>query len=408
VPRTDPPGPLDARDEKLRAVLVGAYVVGLGVSITLAETALFLAAVRAGWRLVRGRARIGWPLAGPIVALAAATFLAAALSARPVESLTSARSVFLLLAVWVVIDALPTVDAAARALLGLLAVLGLVSVLGIAQVAFCTEPWFIAAGAGVADRWPALGRFFVKCHRAHAFYSIYMTFGGVLATLPWLLPASARPQYMRVAWLLALAAFAVTYVRGAWLGFVAGGLTVVASIRHHRVMLLAGLAAAALALLLVPGVRGRARSMVDPNDPTSSERMLMWRSGLAMARDHLVTGVGPGQVKRVYPDYAAADVANKHRGHLHNTPLQILVERGLLGLAAWSWLFGAFLARGVRAMRQVEATRPRALATGAVAAVAGFLVAGLFEHNFGDTEVLLVALFVMAILFVVERDVRIV
>jgi O-antigen ligase len=121
-----------------------------------------------------------------------------------------------------------------------------------------------------------------------------------------------------------------------------------------------------------------------------------------------VTGVGPGQVKRVYPDYAAADVANKHRGHLHNTPLQILVERGLLGLAAWSWLFGAFLARGVRAMRQVEATRPRALATGAVAAVAGFLVAGLFEHNFGDTEVLLVALFVMAILFVVERDVRIV
>jgi hypothetical protein len=31
-------------------------------------------------------------------------------------------------------------------------------------------------------------------------------------------------------------------------------------------------------------------------------------------------------------------------------------------------------------------------------------VAGLFEYNFGDTEVLLVALFVTSIVFVIERD----
>jgi hypothetical protein len=30
-------------------------------------------------------------------------------------------------------------------------------------------------------------------------------------------------------------------------------------------------------------------------------------------------------------------------------------------------------------------------------------VAGLFEYNFGDTEVLLVALFVTSIVFVIER-----
>jgi hypothetical protein len=54
--------------------------------------------------------------------------------------------------------------------------------------------------------------------------------------------------------------------------------------------------------------------------------------------------------------------------------------------------------------RQARDTRDHALLTGAVAAIAGFLVAGLFEHNFGDTEVLLVALFVTAIVFVIERD----
>jgi hypothetical protein len=46
----------------------------------------------------------------------------------------------------------------------------------------------------------------------------------------------------------------------------------------------------------------------------------------------------------------------------------------------------------------------RALVLGSMAAIAGFLVAGLFEYNFGDTEVLLMALAVMALPFVVERE----
>ena len=40
---------------------------------------------------------------------------------------------------------------------------------------------------------------------------------------------------------------------------------------------------------------------------------------------------------------------------------------------------------------------------GAIAAIAAFLGAGLFEYNFGDTEVLLVACVLMAMPFVVER-----
>lgn len=366
--------------------------------------------MRAGWRRARGHGHVGWPLAGPIAALVAATVLAAARSERPLESLTSARTVLLLPALWVVIDALPTVRAATRALVGLLAVLGVVSVLGIVQVEWCGDPRFIAAGARLGEHWSELGRFFAKCHRAHGFYTIYMTLGGVLnivllAALPILLGSRARPRWVLVAWLLDLIAFALTYVRGAWLGFVAGALVLVASARRHRLVLVIGLAVAGLALLLVPGVRGRARTITDPRDPTASERVLMWASGVAMARDHPLTGVGPGQVKHVYPRYAAAEVVNKQRGHLHNTPLQILVERGVLGLLAWLWLFGAFLARAIKLMR-LEAPEARALTTGGVAAIAGFLVAGFFEHNFGDTEVLLVALLVMAIVLVVERDAR--
>jgi putative inorganic carbon (HCO3(-)) transporter len=382
--------------ERLRIGLVAAYVVGLGVSITLAETALVLLALRFIIRLARGETRGSWPLKWPILAFIAATLLAASLSGRPAESLWSARSVVHLLGLWVIVDALPDVGAVTRALAGLLAVLALVSIVGIGQVALCVQlaPWA-----------PVLGRVALKCHRAHGFYSIYMTLAGVLslvllAVLPWLM--EHRSRWRTAAWLVSLFALAVTYVRGAWLGFAAGVVVLAAVARRRRGLLLGGLVLATIALLLVPGVRSRARSIVDPNDPTSSERVYMWHSGIAMARDHWLTGVGPAQVKRVYPDYAAAEVTHKSRGHLHNTPLQIFIERGLLGFLAWLSIFAAFFTRAVRIVRRVDGER-RAIVAGAISAVTGFLVGGLTEHNFGDTEVLMVALLVMAGAFVVER-----
>ena len=381
--------------------LVGAYIVGLGVSITLAEAALGVLAVRWLWRLVSGRARPGWPLLWPIGAFTVVTLVTALLSGRPTDSLLAARNVFLLAGLWVVRDALPDVASARRALLGVLAVLGVVALVGIGQVAFCEE---LAAWA------PTLGRVATKCHRAHAFYSIYMTLAGVLsvvllASFPTLIQSRGRPVWAPVVWTLALVAFAVTYVRGAWLGFAAGVAILGASLRHGRGVLFGSLVGLAVVLLLLPGVRGRARTIVDPSDPTSSERVLMWRSGLAMARDFPLTGVGPNQVKRIYPQYAAPEVTNKSRGHLHSSPIQILVERGIFGLATWLWLFAAFFVRATRAAaRTASDAAASAVVTGGMASTAAFLAAGLFEHNFGDSEVLLAATFVMSLVFVADRE----
>jgi O-antigen ligase len=156
----------------------------------------------------------------------------------------------------------------------------------------------------------------------------------------------------------------------------------------------------------VPSLRRRAESIVDPADSTARERWAMWDSALAMARDHPLLGVGPGGVKREYPQYAAPEFRAKRRGHVHNTPLQILVERGILGLAAWTSVFLAFFRRAVRVLRRLprEAGRERDLLMGSLAAIAGFLVGGLTEYNFGDSEVALVAYVVMTLPFVVERS----
>ena len=70
--------------------------------------------------------------------------------------------------------------------------------------------------------------------------------------------------------------------------------------------------------------------------------------------------------------------------------------------AIWVGFFGA----AWRVLRRVPSTdeEARALVLGSIAAIAAFLVAGLFEYNFGDTEVLLVALTLMTVPFVIERD----
>jgi O-antigen ligase len=389
-------------DERLRLGLLAAFVLGLGVSITLAQAALAALAVRLLWRLAAGRARPGdWPLAGVFAAWVGASLLAVLLSPRPLESLSAARGLLLIATFYVVLDAVADRREAAGVLTALLALAAALGLVGSLQVALC--PGLPAAA-------PLLGRVARKCERAHAFYSIYMTLAGVLslvllATLPSLLQRAPRRAWRWAAWLLGGLGLALTYVRGAWLGFLAGALVLLGLVRRGRLLVAAGVLVLVAAVLLTPGLRRRAESIADPTDTTARERLAMWRSGVAMLTDHPLTGVGPGQVKHAYPRYAEPEFADKRRGHLHNTPLQVAVERGLLGLGAWTALFAAFFWRAARGLRALgpDDREARAVVAGSIAAVAGFLVGGLTEYNFGDSEVAMVAYTVMALPFVAAR-----
>jgi O-antigen ligase len=382
-----------------RTLLLGALGIGLGLSITLAQIALAILAARLAWRVATGRAVMRWPLAPAFAGWITASGLSAAFAARPLESLTALKSLWLIAMFYVVLDALPDSVEAERWWGRLVALMGIVGIVGVLQVAFC--PW-------LEPLEPVLGRVARRCHRAHAFYSIWMTLAGVLslvllAGLPSLLVSATHGRV--AAWLAGLGGLIATFVRGAWLGFLAGAAALLVLLPRRRLLVVGTLLVLALAVLFVPAARRRAESIVDPTDPTARERWAMWASAVAMARDHPLIGVGPDQVKRHYLDYAAPEFRQRPRGHVHNSPLQILAERGILGLAAWLALFGTFFARAVNVLRGLpaDAARERALVAGSVAAIVGFLVGGLTEHNFGDSEVVLVAYAVMALPSVVER-----
>jgi O-antigen ligase len=382
---------------------VCVFVVGLVTSITLAEVVLALLAGRLVYRVATGRARVnGWPLAVPFAAWTVASLATASLSAHPAESLVVvAKGVGLFAVFYVILDDTSADGAADRLMSWLLALVGLIGAVAIVQVALCPTLAPLA-------RLSVLARVATKCDRAHAFYSIYMTLAGVLnvvllATIArLLLDTAVRKRFCRVAAAgIAGIGLVLTYVRGAWLGFLAGVVLLLPLIRQSRHWPIVVVAVLAAAILFLPGARMRAASIVDGKDPTARERVAMWASALGMIRDHPLSGVGPGQLKYQYPRYAAQEYRERPRGHLHNTPLQILAERGVPGFLAWSSIFIAFFWRGARILRCERTGVHRALVVGSLAGVVGFLVAGLTEYNFGDSEVVLVVYTVMAVPFAV-------
>jgi O-antigen ligase len=400
------PGPRRAWADAVRNGLLVALVLGLAASITLSETTLVVLAL---WLLSGGRpARApgaGWPLRAPMAAFAAWTLVAALASPRPLESLAASKGLLTLGAFYVVLHALPDRRAAGRFAEGLFVAVAVVALLSLAQVSFCPPEGTVSGDGGLARL------LFRKCARARGFFSIYMTLAGVLS----LVLVSALPRLTRggrglawrlPAWLVGALALGLTYARGAWLGFAGGALAAALALRRRRFVLAALVLIAAGVLTLEPHVLERARTIGDLADDTSRDRLAMLEAGLALARAHPLTGVGPGQVKHLYPAWAPPQALRRSTSHLHDTPLQIVVERGLPGLAAWLAIWVAFFRAATRILRTLDPGdgEARALVLGSITALAAFLVGGLFEYNFGDTEVLRVAVSVMALPFVVERD----
>lgn len=383
--------------------LLAAYAVGLAASITLSETTLVaLAALLVVSGRNVGEGRFTWPLALPISAFGASTVVSALTSASPWASLVSARSLLDLGAVWVVLGTLRDAPAAHRFVRRLFTLVAIVGVFAIVQVAFCS-----AARPDV----PFAAWFFHKCERARGFFSTPLTEAGVLvmllaATVPRLLQGWALSLWLWCRWLPCAVALALTYVRGAWIGFALGaGLGLLTS-RRRLVPAVSLMALLLLLLLILPGTLQRARTIGNPLDDTTADRVAMIRAGLQMFRDHPLLGTGVGLVKQLYPRYATPDALRRSTSHLHNTPLQILVEHGVTGFLAWLGIWVTFFCRAGRALTRIprHATEDRLLFLGCMFAVASFLTAGLFEYNFGDTEVLLVACSFMGVAFVIERE----
>ena len=194
-------------------------------------------------------------------------------------------------------------------------------------------------------------------------------------------------------------AVAVTFTRGAAVGACAA-VALLFALKDFRLFAVLPIVAA-IFIAVAPGkIAARYASMFNMNDPTVRDRVTMLHIGERMIQAHPLTGVGPNMVQKLYIQYHGSDPLAGPDGvihinpHLHNDFLQIAAERGLPALAIWLW----FIVALVRDQwKRFSAGEHRALAAAGLATVAALLTAGLFEYNFGDSEVLMTFLIIVTL-----------
>lgn len=276
--------------------------------------------------------------------------------------------------------------------------------------------WLAAIAAATVSALWALAQFVLKYNAAREagrdFYTAYiadritgfmshwMTFGGhmmifLLGALAFLLfaPHARVKTWVWAAAAILFAALVLNLTRGIWIGTFVGAAYLVRAWRP-RLLLATPLLLAVVWFAAPEAVRSRAISIFRPHGDTdsNSHRIVTWRTGLAMIQEHPLFGVGPENISRQFNHYVPADIPwplpAGFYGHLHNIYLQYGAERGLPALALFLWWMVS-LARDLKQRTAQAAPEWQWLPRAAVAVTIGMLVGGVFEHNLGDSEVLM-------------------
>jgi O-antigen ligase len=367
-----------------QAGVVALFAMAGAVQFSIAAAQILLAISLLCWLglLIVRRERFEAPgFFWPMMAYAAATLVSAALSPDPRASLIDCKQLVLFLLVPLVYRFMT--GGRAHTMLTVVVTCAAVSaVLGIVQYGILHYDNLGQRPQGTLGHW--------------------MTFSGLLMIV--IAVAIARVIFGRSdrTWaalvLPALGvAVALTFTRSAAVGACAA-VALLFSLKDFRLFAILPILAA-IFIAVAPGqVAKRYQSMFNMNDPTVRDRVTMMHIGQRMILAHPLAGVGPNMVQRLYVDFkgddsVVVDGVTHINPHLHNDFLQIAAERGLPALALWLW----FLVALIRDLWTRFRSGQRELAATALATIVALLTAGLFEYNFGDSEILMLFLTIVTL-----------
>ena len=240
--------------------------------------------------------------------------------------------------------------------------------------------------------------------RITGFTSHWQTFAGdmmlaflivtalLLALNPLLLALNPKWRWAAVGSLVLLGlALLLGFTRSIWPATAAGLIVLLWHWRPIAVLSLPVLAGVTIVAAPEP-LHSRIVSLWKPNAALDSNehRAVLRRTGIAMAGDHPLFGVGPEEVQRHFEEYYPADAPHPvptewYTKHLHNTYIHYAAERGIVAmlglvsfvLLAWWRMLSALRGQAMNPDR-------RFVLLVAAAAVPGILVGGWWEVNLGD------------------------
>lgn len=245
-------------------------------------------------------------------------------------------------------------------------------------------------------------------HRLKGLTSHWMTYSGLLMLVfifffvYWFYEKQKRNKIiLPVLLAVILAAVLFSLTRSAWMGIIVSlGIFII----YYKPKIIFFLVPLGILLILsLPStVKNRLTSMFDLNNETNRDRIYMVYTGWEIFKDYPLSGVGANNIEKIYGEYKHPD-ARQINPHLHNNFLQILGERGIFGMLS---LLAAFIALVINLVQRIKKNRGigRTVSIAALFVFAGFLVSGLFEYNWGDTEIKFLLFYFISIPFLPLRD----
>ena len=247
--------------------------------------------------------------------------------------------------------------------------------------------------------------------RSTGFFDGPATFGNyILLVLPLVIGLSyysktiREKRWLGLSSLIILTAIIFSYGRGVWLGLIAG-LIFMAILSSRRLFLsiVAGIIVCSMFILILPSsefsqrVVGTFRSKRPVGDRTE-----FWEGSLRIVRDYPITGVGWEGFRKVYPRYRPVE-ARESGCNAHNNFLDVTVDSGLLGLGVFLWFLMTIYKVGFRIFKKLEDGCFKGIAWGFLGSFTAFLIAGLSQYNFGDSEVVMLFYFLLGMVMVIPR-----
>jgi O-antigen ligase len=160
-----------------------------------------------------------------------------------------------------------------------------------------------------------------------------------------------------------------------------------------------------IGLLIAPSnIQERVMSLVHPHGYTDSNahRIVCWRTGLEMIKDHPLLGLGPDVQKLKFYEYVPPDVPWPlpvgFYGHLHNVYIQYAADRGIPTMLMLVWFLVNIIVYATRKLRNLAPGRSssRFVLHAAIACTIGSMIFGIFEYNLNTSVVLALFLAIAA------------
>lgn len=249
-------------------------------------------------------------------------------------------------------------------------------------------------------------------YRAAGFYSHALTYGNVMAILFiaalgfafFTLPSEKRSRF------LVLLAIAVTFAcvlksgsRGSILAmfFTSFAMIIYRYKAKGVAVTIAVIISIAVLVAAVPSASGRfsriGKELESGSSTTSvGTRLVLWEASTKAIMSKPLFGYGKGNFREVIAPTLDVPVASM--AHAHNSYIHYTFTNGFLGLVMLFMFLGALL----RHMSRMSEYNPYAKT--AVFVLIAFMLEGLTENNFGDSEVVMTTFLSIALLITPEKE----